>query len=171
LRFKIVRVADAPTRCLNSRALSTCITHLAGALMPIAIIAEKLLGFPGRLGSLKSPPGRAPNTLPAASSHQSGIGYEDNGDNLHFKRSFASRCFRTLPRTISPLESLRACPRFAPSESRACSVWPHHRLAMFGAIRWLAQLIYSNRRRTEITSLGDEGLRNRALSELGLSYR
>jgi hypothetical protein len=42
---------------------------------------------------------------------------------------------------------------------------------MFGAIRWLAQLIYSNRRRTEITSLGDEGLRNRALSELGLSYR
>ena len=75
LRFKIALVAGAPTRCMNSRALSTCITHLAGALMPIAIIAEKLLGFPGWLGSLKSPPDRAPNALPAASSHQTGIGY------------------------------------------------------------------------------------------------
>ena len=64
LRFKIALVAGAPTHCLNSRALSTCITHLAGAFMPIAIIAEKLLGFPRWFGSLKSPAGRAPNTLP-----------------------------------------------------------------------------------------------------------
>ena len=171
MRFKIVRVADAPTRCLNSRALSTCMTHLAGALMPIAIIAEKLLGFPGRLGSLKSPPGRAPNTLPAASSHQSGIGYEDNGDNLHFKRSFASRCFRTLPRTISPLESLRACPRFAPSESRACSVWPHHRLAMFGQYVGSRSLFIVTDATPRSPAWVTKVFATGALSELGLSYR
>jgi hypothetical protein len=50
-------------------------THLGRAFMPIAIIAEKLLGFPRWFGSLTSPAGRAPNTLPAASSRQSGIGY------------------------------------------------------------------------------------------------
>jgi hypothetical protein len=50
-------------------------THLAGALMPIVIIAEKLLDFPGWLGSMESPPGRAPDASPAASSHQSGVEY------------------------------------------------------------------------------------------------
>ena len=55
------------------------------------------------------------------------------------------------------LESLRACPRFAPSGTRrACSVWPHRRLAMFGAIRWLAQLIIVTDAATDITDLGDE---------------
>ena len=84
------------------------------------------------------------------------VGKDHIGPIAHYGRRQQGGSGEAAKRTSGLPKSLRACPRFAPSESRTCSVWPHRRLAMFGAIRWLAQLITVTDAATDITDLGDE---------------